>query len=196
MDAAAVAAMQAQMITMAATIARLEAAAGAPVAAAQAIDLAAFAAAAYAEKYVETYKGLVGCIRANKESLQLHSDKTLLHKFLLKLQQTVQLHFNSSKLSSVEDAYAEAVQADKLVFAANQATTTPTTPAGCSSLAGTPLPPPAMLAFLTAMGYDWDAAIRARALRARQNDPQLCLPQSQWASPPSLMISKDHSIAG
>eukprot|EP00961_Rhodomonas_salina_P018245 245287-Rhodomonas_salina.1 len=44
MDAAAVAAMQAQMVTMAATIARLEAAAGAPGAAAQAIDLAAIAA--------------------------------------------------------------------------------------------------------------------------------------------------------
>eukprot|EP00961_Rhodomonas_salina_P203343 2743580-Rhodomonas_salina.1 len=45
MDAAAVAAMQAQMVTMAATITSLEAAAGAPAAAAPAIDLAAITAA-------------------------------------------------------------------------------------------------------------------------------------------------------
>eukprot|EP00961_Rhodomonas_salina_P153512 2066910-Rhodomonas_salina.1 len=45
MDAAAVAALQAQMVAMAATIARLEAAAAAPAAAAPAIDLAAIAAA-------------------------------------------------------------------------------------------------------------------------------------------------------
>eukprot|EP00961_Rhodomonas_salina_P118865 1599777-Rhodomonas_salina.1 len=67
-----------------------------------------------AYKFVDVYKALVARIRANDESMTLHSDKTLLTKFLKKLKVSVQLHFDSTKLDTLENAYAEAISADSL----------------------------------------------------------------------------------
>eukprot|EP00961_Rhodomonas_salina_P002482 34634-Rhodomonas_salina.1 len=47
--------------------------------------------------------------------MTLHSDKTLHTKFLKKLKMSVQLHFDSSKLDTLENACAEAIRADFLV---------------------------------------------------------------------------------
>eukprot|EP00961_Rhodomonas_salina_P170886 2303978-Rhodomonas_salina.1 len=50
--------------------------------------------------------------------MTLHSDKTLLTKFLKKLKVSVQLHFDLSKLDTLENAYAKAIRADSLVYSA------------------------------------------------------------------------------
>ena len=53
-----------------------------------------------------TYTSLVARIRANKEATQLHMQHTLKAKFLCKLKPSVQLHFDCTKLSSLEEAFA------------------------------------------------------------------------------------------
>ena len=114
-----------------------------------------------AEKFTELYKHLVGRILRNTESMTLHNEKTLRTSFLKKLKPTVQLHFDCSKLTSLEDAYAEAIRADALVYNSQlqeKAASAPRTPFRTPnpSRASTPAPPPAVLALLAALGVDCD----------------------------------------
>eukprot|EP00961_Rhodomonas_salina_P037155 499509-Rhodomonas_salina.2 len=74
-----------------------------------------------AEKFGNAYYSLVEHIHANKESSLLHNDHQLKVMFVRKLKPAVQLHFDRSKLISLEEAIAEAVRADKLVYASAQA---------------------------------------------------------------------------
>eukprot|EP00961_Rhodomonas_salina_P177615 2395023-Rhodomonas_salina.1 len=55
-----------------------------------------------AHKFVDVYKALVVQIRANDESMTLHTNKTLCTKFLKKLKVSVQLHFDLQEHSSPE----------------------------------------------------------------------------------------------
>ena len=159
-----------------------------------------------ADKFVDVYKSLVARIRANDESMTLHSDKTLRTKFLKKLKASVQLHFDRSKLDTLENAYAEAIRADSLVYSASvQERSSPaknpnfrtfnSPSAGGSPRAGAwPKAPPAVLALLAHLNLNWDGS----QIQGGSSPPSASsLSQGSTApgSPTLSAMEKDHSVA-
>ena len=148
-----------------------------------------------AETFVKHYKSLVARIRANAESMTLHSDKTLRTRFVKRLKATTQLHFDRTKLDTLENAYAEAIRADTLVYSAMQQDkpSAPRSPfrTPAASRAGTPAPPPAILALLSALGagdFDWSA------LQTKGSVPPSGPSSSLPATPGLSAVEKDHSV--
>ena len=149
-----------------------------------------------AAKMVESYKTLVARIKANTQSRTLHTDASLIRKFVMKLKPGVQVHILDKTLGSLEDAYSAAQRADDLVFAASKPTTQTLTPKR-----GSPFPSPSpygsrqaspgipltnlqVAAMLSSVGLTWDGQATT--------SPRPATPTPK--TPSLAAVERDHSV--
>jgi hypothetical protein len=151
---------------------------------------------ASAEKFVELYKSLVAQIHANAESQTMHTQASLIKKFVIKLKPSVQVHLLDRKFSSLEEAYSAAIRADNLVFAALRPPSSPgatpprkaptSTPSPWGSRGPSPGPPAHISALLASLGFNPDGS---------QIPGGPTAPSSSPSPPPTLgALEKDHSV--
>eukprot|EP00961_Rhodomonas_salina_P149035 2006200-Rhodomonas_salina.6 len=156
---------------------------------------------------MESYKALVHRIYQNKLASKLHTDESLILRFVQKLKPKVQVHLTDKTFTSLEEAYSADIKQDKLIFAADTASKSPSnrnagarggssTPSSAGSRAGSQPPPAHLMALLNlfSMGTDWDAVQKAAAKQLSAMPP----PSGPSSSPSQAQtlgaVEKDHSV--
>ncbi len=78
-----------------------------------------------AERFADSYRELVSKIKNNLESTALHTDASLICCFVMKLKPAVRVFLVDLKFATLDDAIAQAILKDNIVFEMHKGTATP-----------------------------------------------------------------------